>query len=154
MLKYTINFIAVFSLILFFLPGCSEDNPVESEEIHFEAIGLYVISSGDTIVKYIGGQVIGEIEVQEGTLTPLLSIRFLNEDGDVGIPTGDEYALIWELADEAIANVDSHDDELSEYKFHIEGKQAGATTITVILNHNDHKDFESKEITIRVTPAG
>ena len=153
MFKYTINLIAIFFLTVFLLTGCSEDNPVEPEEVHFEAIGLYVISSGDTIVKYVGGEVSGKVEVLVGTQTPLLSVRFLNEDGDIGVPDGDEYDLSWSIADESVATVVSHDEELNDYQFHIEGKQIGTTSITVILNHNEHKDFESKAIAIQVNQA-
>ena len=153
MLKYIFSVFTVLAFAQFLLTGCSEDNPVEPEEVHFEAIGLYVISSGDTIVKYVGGEVSGKVEVLVGTQTPLLSVRFLNEDGHIGVPDGDEYDLIWSIADESVATVVSHEEELNDYQFHIEGKQIGTTSITVILNHNEHKDFESKAIAIQVNQA-
>jgi hypothetical protein len=153
MLKYMFSVFIVLAFALFLLTGCSEDNPVEPEEVHFEAIGLYVISSGDTIVEYVGGEVTGKIEVLVGTQTALLSIRFLDEDGDIGVPVGSEYDLSWNIADESVATVVSHEEELKDYQFHIEGKQIGSTSITVILNHNDHKDFESKAIDIQVNQA-
>jgi hypothetical protein len=81
----------------------------------------------------------------------LLSIRFIDEDGEVGTPAGEEYTLSWSIADETYAIVIGNDDELSSYNFRIEGKQAGASTLTIILNHNNHKDFESAKIPVIVT---
>ena len=46
------------------------------------------------------------------------------------------------------------EDELTAYQFHISGKKEGNTEITIIINHNDHKDFESKAIPIVVSSAG
>jgi hypothetical protein len=149
MYKLFILILAVLSLLLFSI-GCNEDNPVEPTEQHFEAIGLFVISSGDTIVKYQGGVVTGEIEVDEGELSPLLSVKFITEDGEVGIPPGSEWSMDWEIADTDHADLETHSDELQEYRFHIRGKEEGETSIKIIVNHNDHKDFESKEIPIHV----
>jgi hypothetical protein len=153
MMKYLIKIAALLSILFLFVYSCKDDNPVESSEEHFEAIGLFIISSGDTIVKYQGGEVTGEIEATVGDHTALLSILFISEDGDVGIPPGAEWALDWDIADTTVADVDYHEDELELYKFHIEGKKEGETTIKIIINHNDHKDFESKAIVIRVGPV-
>jgi len=150
MFKPMLNFIFAFILILLFVSSCDDDNPVNSEESHFAAIGLFVISSGDTIVAYQGGEVTGEIEVDEGELSPLLSVKFVTEDGDIGIPPSEEWALDWIIEDTAVADLESHGDELEEYRFHIMGNKEGETEITIIINHNDHKDFESRPIPIHV----
>jgi hypothetical protein len=154
MLRFIIKLLAILSVFLLVTVGCNKDNPVESEEEHFEAIGLFIISSGDTIVTYQGGVVSGEIEVEEGTLTALLSVKFITDDGDVGIPPSDDWSLDWSIADTTYAQLVGHDDEVVQYIFHISGKKAGTTSITIIINHHDHKDFESKEIPIHVAPGG
>jgi len=148
-LIFKYNFIALLILSLFW--GCS-DNPADSndEENHFEAIGLYVFMSGDTIVTYQGGNVTGEIEAEEGALTSLLNVKFITDEGEVGIPEGDEFSFDWEIADTSIAQLVSHGTELEEFKFHIQGKEEGETTIKIFINHHDHKDFESKAIDIHV----
>jgi hypothetical protein len=101
-------------------------------------------------VKYQGGIVTGEIGVAEGELSPLLSVKFITEDGDIGIPTGEEFSFDWVIADTAHADLESHGDELEEFRFHIRGKEEGETDITIIINHNEHKDFESKAIPLHV----
>jgi hypothetical protein len=145
-----IIYVSLTLIISLFIFACSDDNPVEPVDEHFEAIGLFVISSGDTIVKYVGGVVTGEIEVEEGDLTPLLSVKFITEDGEVGIPPSDVWSLSWEIENTDHADLESHGGELAEYRFHIRGKEEGTTNIKIIINHNDHKDFESKEIPIHV----
>jgi len=83
MFKY-IKILSVLSLsFLLFIIGCGDDNPVEPEETHFEAIGLYIISGGDTLVTYEAGVVSGEITVNQGDTTALLSVKFITEDGDI-----------------------------------------------------------------------
>ena len=104
--------------------ACS--NPVDSHEEHFEPIGLYIIASGDTIVKYTGGTVEGGIDVDAGDETAILNIRFIQEDGDVGVPPTSDWALDWEISDTTIAAVESHGDELENYNIHIMPAAGGA----------------------------
>jgi hypothetical protein len=153
MMKLMIYLLSILTIFLFVV-GCTEDNPVESEEKHFEAIGLYVISDGDTIVKYVDGVVAGSIDVQAGQQTSLLSIRFLTDAGEIDIPQGEESSLAWNITDVTVADIESQEDELNAYQFRISGIKAGNTEITIIINHNDHKDFESKAIPIVVSSAG
>ena len=153
MMKLLIYLLSILVMFLF-MAGCAEDNPVEPEEKHFEAIGLYIISSGDTIVKYVDGVVTGSIEVQAGQQTLLLSVRFLTDTGDIGVPQDNESSLAWNITDVSVADIESQEDELTAYQFHISGIKAGNTEITIIINHNDHKDFESKAIPIVVIAAG
>ena len=125
-LKYYILFIATVFAIPF-INSCSEDsNPVNGLQTeHFEAIGLYLIESGDTIVSYIGGTVSGQIEVTDSTETPLIFVKFLTDDGTIGTPQGPEHSLQLEVADTTIAETERHAGE--DWEFHIAGKQVGQT---------------------------
>ena len=153
MLRISFFFLLVFCLLIT-LNGCTDDNPVEPEIVHFEAIGLYIITGNDTIVTYVGGIVDGQIEVSAGNLSAQFGIIFVKEDGDTGIPEATNYSLDWKIMDEQVAGLVALADELRQYRFRIEGKQAGTTSITIILNHNDHKDFESKDIPVHVLASG
>jgi hypothetical protein len=150
MIRSILSILAGISILVFILSSCGSDNPVEPSEEHFEAIGLFIIASGDTIVKYQGGTVTGNIEVAQGEDTALLSVKFIEEDGDVGLPPNSDWSLAWEVADTAVADVHTHQNEIQNYQFHIEGKAAGETDIKIIVNHFDHKDFESREIPVSV----
>jgi hypothetical protein len=145
------SFFTLISIIL--LSSCSNDsNPVGNDDNseHFEAIGLYLIESGDTIVAYIGGIVTGQIEVADSSETPLIYAKFLTDDGNVGTPQGDHHSLQLEIADTTIAVTETHAGE--DWEFHVIGKQVGQTSIEISIFHNDHPDFVSKAIPIEVSP--
>jgi hypothetical protein len=148
--KYIIVPLYIILFLLIVLNGCSEDsNPVNGDNTtHFEAIGLYLIESGDTIVSYLGGTVTGQIEVTDSTETPLIFVKFLSDDGTVGTPQGPEYSLQLAVADTSTAETETHQGE--DWEFHIKGKQIGQTTLEISIFHNDHPDFVSRPIPIQV----
>lgn len=152
----SISTLSVFALALF-IAGCGDDNPVDpdhEDEVHAEAIGLIIRSSGAEIVHYENGEVEGEIAVGHGKETALLSVRFIAEDGDLFTPHADEgWSLDWEIADESIAEVEHHAED-SAWAFHIVGLEEGQTTIRIKINHGDHADFVSQEIEIHVSEDG
>ena len=150
MYKHVFTHIINISLILFILNGCSDDsNPVNGDNTtHFEAIGLYLIESGDTIVSYLGGTVAGQIEVADSAETPLIFVKFLTDDGTVGTPQGPEHSLQLTVADTSFAEPETHQGE--DWEFHIKGKQIGQTTLEISIFHNDHPDFVSRPIPIQV----
>lgn len=154
--KFSSTF-GIFALALF-IAGCGDDdNPVDTDdhdEEHAEALGLIIRSSGEEIVRYENGEVEGEIEVGHGKETALLNVRFIAEDGDLFVPDADEdFSLGWEIADEAIAEVEQHELD-GPWSFHIVGLEEGHTTIVLKLNHAGHADFVSKEIEIHVEEGG
>jgi hypothetical protein len=152
MLKFIFLIVVMPLVLIFFVIGCSDNNPVDSEEEHFEATGLFIISGTDTIAKYKDLIVSGNIEVVENDTTDILRINFLQEDGHIGIPPTDDWSLDWLIADGTIAEVVTTDSQLELYQLHIAGKKAGQTTIKIIINHHSHKDYESAEIPIIVNP--
>lgn len=146
-------FMVLFALSIIVL-GC-EKNPVDDDHDHdhdhAEAVGLVITQSGAEIVRYENGTVTGEITVKAGEETPLLSVKFIDEhDGDLFTPEEDHYSLGWTIADEAIAELEQHDED-GKWKFHIHGKSAGNTTIEIKIMHEDHADFVSLPIPIQVT---
>ena len=135
--------------------SCS-DNPADGpSDEHVEAFGLVIYDSGAEIARYQNGVVQGVIEVDVHQETPLLTVRFLDEGGtviDPGSLTGSEYSLQWTVGNTAVAEVEHHDDD-GRWSFHIAGIQEGETTLKIMLYHNDHADFTSKEIPIHVEPG-
>jgi len=150
MLKSILKIMAIPLSIVIFVVGCSENNPVESEEEHFEAIGLFILSGSDTIAKYQDLNVSGKIEVTENDQTDLLQLQFIEEDGHVGLPPNEEWSLVWDTADTSVAEVVSTKSQINLYQIQISGKKVGQTTIKIIINHHDHKDYESAGIPIDV----
>jgi hypothetical protein len=149
MLKFNIRLLFVCTFLIFVF-GCSDDNPVEPEEEHFEAIGLYIIAGPDTIAKYKDLVVSGNIEITASDSTGLLDIKFVEEDGHIGIPPTDDWALDWRIANETVAQMVSTDTQLEAYQIRIAGKNSGQTSIRILINHLGHKDYESADIPIIV----
>ena len=144
-------------VFVLFMAGCGDDNPVDpdpTDEVHAEAIGLIVRTGGQEIVRYENGQVEGQIDVGHGKETPLLSVRFIAEDGVLFTPDeDDDFSLGWEIADESIAEVEHHAED-GAWAFHILGLEEGETTIRIKINHEGHADFVSPEIEIHVSEGG
>ena len=138
-----------------FVASCGDDdNPVDShDEEHAEAFGVVVLNSGEEIARDEAGKVTGEIDVGVERETALLTLRFIAEDGDLFVPDEDENSLDWEIADEAIAEVEHHEED-GAWAFHIVGHAAGETTIRIKITHDDHADFVSRPIDIHVTEGG
>lgn len=143
-------------LIALLATACSDDNPVDDDhdDEHAEPVGLTVSSSGLQLVRYEEGVVTGRIEV--GTLkeTPLLSVRFLDEDDDLFTPHEvDGFSLGLEIADAEIAETEQHDED-GAWAFHLVGLATGTTTLVVKILHEGHADFVSQPIELHVTIDG
>ena len=141
---------------LAFVAGCGDDdNPVDShEEDHAEAFGFVMLNSGVPIVTQSEGKLEGEVDVGLEKETPLLQIRFLNEEGERFTPhTEDGYSLGWEVTDTSVAEVEWHEED-GAWAFHIIGESVGETTMTIKINHGGHSDFVSLPFEIHVTEGG
>ena len=153
--------IMAFSVVVcaLMLSGCGDDdNPVKDdhEGEHAEAVGFIIRNSGVEIVRSEG--VVDELsrvtEVGHQKETPLLSVRFIDEDGELFTPHSDDgFALDWEIADESIAEIEQHEED-GAWAFHVAGLTEGQTTLTLKLNHEGHADFVSLPIEIHVEEGG
>ena len=148
---------ALVPLVLLLAACGDDDNPVDTghgDEEHADAFGVLIISSGEELARYENGEVSGEIEVGHGKETPLLAVRFIDEDGDTFTPhVDDDFSLAWEIADDSIAEMEHHAED-GAWSFHIVGVEEGQTSIVIKLNHEGHADFVSKEIPIHVEEDG
>ena len=156
MLKLFMNIIAFILFGFMLITGCSDDsNPVKDDDTdhdHAEAVGCVVSSSGVELARYEKGVVTGTLGVKAGEETALLTIRFIASDGDLFQPDGDHYSLDWELAALDIAEIEQHEED-GKWSFHLVGKKAGATDITLKILHGDHADFVAKPIPVQVTES-
>jgi hypothetical protein len=149
----SVHVVRIAGLLLFiflFIAGCGDSNPVESEDEHFEAIGLFALVEEDTVVKYVDGVITGGFRIAYGANSPKYQLLFLDEDGDIGIPPTDAWSLGWEIGDTMIADVVSTQEDHSRYEIQFSGLKEGQTSIKVQIFHKDHKDFESEGISVIV----
>ena len=153
MLKKISSICALMALTL--VAGCGDDNPADHDhDEHAEAFGFVLYNSGAEVVRYEQGVVTGELDVGLEKETALLTVRFLNEEGDSFTPdANDGYSLGWEVTDSAIAEVEWHEED-GLWAFHVIGEGLGETTMVIKLNHNGHSDFVSLPFEIHVTADG
>jgi hypothetical protein len=91
------------------------------------------------------------VDVTELDTTDLLQIKFIDEDGDIGVPPSNDWRLDWDIDDRSVADVIASETDRSNYQVRINGKVTGQTNIRIVINHLGHKDYESADIPIIVT---
>lgn len=160
------------SLLLFLSTGilACGDNPVDSgedddddQEEHSEAHGLRLILDGVEVYRVLEGQVSCQqepcrIDVMEGDETALITVEFLDDDGQEihEEDLEEDYSLGVEIADPDVADFEQGEDE-GLWTLRIVGRLAGETRMKVELLHAGHADFttpplnDANAIVIRVT---
>ena len=134
------------------LGGC--DDPVDDheEEEHAEPEGVELVMNGEVVASYDGhdGTWTGELEVNAGTETSAITVRFVDEDGDE-VELDEDLHLEVEMGDENIAQWVQ--DTPGEFEGRLSGEAAGGTTAVFRLMHGDHADFETEELGVDVNSA-
>lgn len=134
--------------ITILIAGCN--NPADSdEEEHPHPEGAVFMMNGEEIIHYENGEASGTIEVDEREETPLITIYFIDEEGNEFQPDDPENSLKWKDIDTSIAEIEQHDED-GKWSFHVLGIAQGSTTVTFQLDHNGHSDFDIQDVTINV----
>jgi len=136
---------------ILFISAC---NPTGDEnDAHSEPFGLVLLQSGVELAKQQNGTISytsgSSLAVPLGDETPLITLRFLDEDGDQFVPEEAESSLMWAIDNESVLEVHTHDGD-GKWAFHLEGAGAGSTTIRFLLMHDGHSDFESLPFRVKV----
>lgn len=140
-------------LSLFIIVSACSDSTSSSEDEHEDAEGFRLKLSGQTIVEQLPDQdVTGSITVQAGQETALISIFFIDHDGEEFQPEDDDDSLGYTFSASGVAEFEQHAED-GKWSFHIHGEAAGTTNLTLRLMHDDHSDFDSQAITVTVTQA-
>ncbi|NCQ11832.1 MAG: hypothetical protein GW809_06745 [Bacteroidetes bacterium] len=142
------RFLPLLIVVLSLSISC-DNHADHSESDHAEPVGFFLRESGATLVTYQGGIVSGEINVADGSSTALISIAFIDADGDEFTPVGDEYSLKLET-NSTFFDFTQHEED-GKWNFHVDGKTAGTGTFVVKLYHGEHSDFLSKDISVVVS---
>lgn len=126
---------------------------------HMDVVGLEIRLDGQPIVVQArnpqSGQieVTGSINVVSGETTPMLTVVFVDPDGDVLQITDDDFSIDINPTNTTVMNV-QHDASQARWGFTVEGKQEGDEVIEVSLFHGTHADFESRPIPVQVNSPG
>lgn len=130
--------------------ACSNSTSPDDHDEHSEPEGFRLTMNGQTLIEQLpGGTITGEIELEPGQETDLITIQFLAEDGDEFQPEEAEYSLGFEFEDTGIAEFEQHDED-GRWSFHIHAEAAGVTDLRLKLMHNDHSDFTTQDIHVHV----
>jgi hypothetical protein len=154
-MKFFNHFTSVFLLSLTLLAGTMFtgcNNVAANEEEQFEEhfpVGIVLKMNGQDIVRYENGVTDDSITVAAGEETALISVYFLDEDGEEFQPEEAEHSLAWTIEDDTIAEIEQHAED-GKWSFHVHGVSSGSTTVSFELLHGDHSDFEASGIPIIV----
>lgn len=146
-----ILYVFLFVLMGLFTTACDDDDPVSSEEDHYEAIGMVFYDSGIEVARILRGETIDTLTTTEGGMTSHIEIKFFNEDEEiVDAPDDEDQTLAWEFEDATIADIWQHEGEEGAFEFHLEGLEEGETSIEFFVMHEDHADYRSGEIPVKI----
>ena len=139
------------------LAGCGKEEPLTTQEEHFEAEGLVLVDAGQRFFRYFQGRIdsgdgrADALEVTHGEVTSKWSIRFLDKDGnEMAPPTGEGFSFTWEIADTSIVEVVQDEGEAGMFVFALRGLEDGETTIKLQVSHEGHVDFTTRDIPVHV----
>lgn len=145
----------VLTLLLFtgILTACSNSTSSDDHD-HSEPEGFRLKMNGQTIVEQLPDQdVTGAFELTPNQETDLITIFFLDHDGDEFQPEEDEYSLGYEFESAGVAEFEQHAED-GKWSFHLHAEDSeGMTDLTLMLMHNDHSDFSSQHIHVHVEAA-
>jgi hypothetical protein len=148
--------IALLSFLLCaFFAACGDDNSTSTDQHeHFEVEGwnlywpdwslAYSVYRGKIDEKH------NELHVNANCLSEHLNIKFLDESTkEIAGPKDDEHTLGWEVGDKKILDIEWE----GGWGFHLKGVKEGKTTLILKVNHHDHADARTPEISIIVDKA-
>ena len=145
----------VFTLFIVagILTACSNSTSSEDHD-HSEPEGFRLKMNGQTIVEQLPEQdVTGAFELTPNQETDLITIFFIDHDGDEFQPEEDEYSLGYEFDDAGVAEFEQHMED-GKWSFHLHAADSeGITDLTLMLMHNDHSDFSTQKIHVHVEAA-
>lgn len=149
--SHTLKTLSVITLGALLFVSCN--NSTSSEEEHSEPEGFRLKMNGQTIIEQLPDATLtGEFELEPGEETALITIFFIDHDGDEFQPDEPEYSLGAVFEDEGIAEFEQHDED-GVWSFHIHAEAEGITGLTLQMMHNGHSDFDSQEIHVHVEAA-
>ncbi|MEX0610008.1 MAG: hypothetical protein WD016_07385 [Balneolaceae bacterium] len=143
-----------FTIVLLISVAAACSNSASSEDDHDEDFdGFRLKMNGTTIVEQLPEQSLtGEIELAPGEETDLITVYFLNHDGDEFQPQDNEYSLGYEFDDEGIVEFEQHAED-GRWSFHLHAEAKGVTDMHIKVMHGGHDDFTSSGIHVHVEAA-
>ena len=140
-------------VVAIFLSSCSEDDPVEHHEEHFEADGIILYLDSEEYLRIYQGQIESErtsFEMTNSETLGIFTMKFIDDHGDLIDPPDDlDKNLSIQIDDEGIASytIDSN----NRWGFSITAISIGVTQIEIRVQHEDHFGFRTPKIDLNVS---
>ena len=149
-LLHTAKSVTLLLFVALFAVTCDNSTSADDDD-HADAEGFRLVMNGSTLVERVpGGTLSSGIDLQPGEETALITIWFLDDDGDQFHPEGDEYSLGYQFDDQGVVEFEQHTED-GKWSFHLHAEDAeNHTDLTLMLMHNDHSDFNTDKIHIHV----
>lgn len=145
--------LTILVLSLFAIQGCDTTSADDDHEEHQEPWGVALFRGGTEIARQFAGETTyaegDHLELKVGEETPLINLRFLDEDGETFVPDEEDYFLGWEIEHQDVLDIEQHSED-GKWAFHFVGLSAGKTHLVFQLWHDDHIDFVSEEFEVHV----
>ena len=141
-------FLSIFALTIF--NTACEDDPVAPQEEHLKAVGMVFYTSGIEVARILRGETTDTLFAPLNNLSDHLDVKFFDEDEKIINPPTEHQTLSWEIVDPTIVDIWQHDGHEGAFEFHTEGLKIGETEIEFFVMHNDHSDYRSGKIPVRV----
>lgn len=144
--KFSTTLLTIIFATAVLIAGC--DNPAgDDHEEHADPAGLQLVMNGEVLLTYMNNEVSGQLNLVEGVETDLITVEWLDENGEEihGEDLDEAYSLDWEIEDENIAQVERHNED-GRWSFHMHGESAGVTKIQLMLLHGDHADLSTPAV--------
>ncbi len=129
----------------------------KEEKERFEPEGLVLIDFGNRFFRYFQGQIdasggrVGHLRVPNGGFTAKWSIMFLDHDGDeIDPPDEPNFKFTATIADPTIVEVYQAPTDVGKFEFQLRGLKVGETTIVLEVTRDNHIDFRTIPIPVRV----
>ena len=147
--RSVLTFLSVILSFTFFI-ACEED-PVTPQEDHFEAIGMVFYTSGIEVARIQRGETSDTLFALKDTLSDHFEVMYFDKEENIVDPPSEDHAsLSWQIDDQTIVEVWQHEGEEGAFEFHLKGLNIGETEIEFFIMHNDHSDYRSGKIPVKV----
>ncbi len=143
--------IFLFLVSITIITGCSKDESLAPQEEHFEAIGMYFTSSGIKVASILRGETSDTLKAPLSALGDAIDIQFYDKNENLIEPPNVEHQkLAWEIENPTIVEFWQHPGEEGGFEFHLKGLELGITNIEFFIMHEEHADFRSGKIPVKV----
>lgn len=122
--------------------------PVHVEHHTVTAVGCKLTLDGVDVVTVNGSAITGSLELTSGETTALITVSFLDPDGDWIQPDDEDYTAGLTVTG---SNFTVQSDAGDRYQFTASGTEAGSGQLQIELFHVDHAHYTSPQIPVNTT---